>query len=535
MTRRAVVGSIEARRRASGRSRRAARGIALLALLTALVAVVSCSARKRPVNVVVIVLDTLRADRLGCYGYARETSPNLDRLASEGFLFENTVTASPWTAPSLISLMTSLYPAAHDVRDTPHPGLLAEGVTTLAEILRERGYETAAFTEGGYAKSDFGLGQGFELYPEEAIDAEAGHAIVGHPSRIVENVGRTVRWLGERTDRPFFLFFHTYEVHAPYRAPEAHVHRFLPGYDEQREHDAVRSVTERWNASREIDRDGALTVAMHRRRCAQQDDLPRFADPYAYSDRTAELGLAPEQLAHLPEMRERMNDLYDAGIRHADEQVERILAVLRERRMLDNTLVVFVSDHGEGLGEHGRLEHGEVLYGEVLLVPLILRVPEPLRRDLPRSGRVEPIVRTVDVLPTVLDLLAIPHDGLPMQGSSLLGLMKGGSEDRPGFSHARTVERPFDTEESVRMGPWRLILDTASGATLLYDLRSDPGALRDVSAQHPEVVERLRGLLDAQRARDAALRAELGGSTAPGVLDEATRRELRNLGYVGDD
>jgi arylsulfatase A-like enzyme len=508
-------------------------------LASALVPTTGCSrtaaASERRANVVVIALDTTRADHLGCYGYGRGTSPNIDRFARESFVFEQAISAAPWTAPALISLMTSLYPAVHGVRETPHDWRMSEKVVTLAEILKSRGYATAAFTEGGYARGDFGLDQGFDLYPANPEDTTDDHSILKQASRIVANTNRTVDWLRARDDQPFFLFFHTYEVHAPYRAPDEYVRRFEPAFDENAEHETVRRIIETWNATRAIDCAGYLTYTLHQRRCHTFAELPKMQERWKFNASATAQDCGKPGIFHEAAFQERLVDLYDAGIVHADEQVQRILETLRERRELENTIVVIVSDHGEGLGQHDDLEHGLGLYPEILHVVLILRVPESLRRDLPAAARIEPLVRTVDVVPTLLDLLGIRPTGLGLQGKSLVPIMRGAIEDRVAFSHARTIAREEDKLEGIRSGPWRMIWDRGSETAQLFELSADPKAEHDVARAHTDVVSELRTLLDEQRARDATLRQAIGPGAQAIQLGGAAVDELRGLGYIGSE
>jgi arylsulfatase A-like enzyme len=510
-----------------------------IAIVCALAPLTGCSrsaaAADRRANVVVIALDTLRADHLGCYGYQRGTSPNIDHFASESFVFESAIAAAPWTAPALISIMTSLYPAVHGVRDTPHQWRMSDRVTTLAEILKARGYTTAAFTEGGYARGDFGLDQGFDLYPANPEDTTDDHSILGQASRIVANTDRTLDWLRTQGEQPFFLFFHTYEIHAPYRAPDECVRRFVPEFDEVAEHEAVRRIIESWNATRTIDCESYRTMTLHRRRCHTFAELPKMDERWKSHERAKELGCGTPELFQDAVFQDHLLGLYDGGIVHADEQVERLFSELRARRMLENTIVVIVSDHGEGLGQHDELEHGTVLYPEILRVVLMMRVPESLRRGLPAPGHVEPLVRTVDVVPTLLELLGIRDKSLPLQGRSLLPLMRGEMEERVAFSHSRTMAVEEDKQECVRSGSWHMIWDRGTEAAQLFDLRSDPGALHNVAGGHADVVAELRHLLDEQRARNETLHRIVGGDAQPVALDDTAKRELHGLGYLGSD
>ena len=200
-----------------------------------------------PPDVVVIVLDTLRPDHLGCYGYERPTSPNIDAFAATATVFEQAESVSPWTAPALISLMTSLHPEVHGVYQFPNPGRLNERVETLAERLSARGYATGAFTEGGYAKPEFGLDQGFDVYPSNPGDDDSHRSNLDHGSRLEGNLDRALAWYAEHADRPRLLFFHTYEIHEPLRAPDDFVRHFRPGWDSAAEDAQLEGLFERFN------------------------------------------------------------------------------------------------------------------------------------------------------------------------------------------------------------------------------------------------------------------------------------------------
>ena len=193
-------------------------------------------------NLLLVVLDTLRPDRLGTYGYERDTSPHLDAFAAEALVFENAQSAAPWTAPALHSLVTGLYPTVHGVKSYPNPGRMSDRVVTLAEVLRERGYRTAAFTEGGFARAQFGLDQGFEVFPENPAFQLFLEGKVLDGERLAKQVDAALAWMREAADEPFFLFFHTYRPHIPWDAPEEGIRRFRPGFDEAADHAAFREV-----------------------------------------------------------------------------------------------------------------------------------------------------------------------------------------------------------------------------------------------------------------------------------------------------
>ena len=483
---------------------------------------------KKP-NLVIVVLDTLRPDHLGLYGYERETSPGLDARAKDYFVFKNAQTSAPWTAPSLVSLMTSLYPDVHQVKDFPQPGRLGSGVTTLAEILKRHGFATGAFTEGGYAKGTFGLDQGFDTFPSNPGDEKSHSSNRQYPSRLAGNFDRFLPWLEARgADEPFFAFFQTYEPHSPLRAPEEYIRMFQPEYDEEAEHALVVATIESWNASREVTADGLRAMQRHMFHC-EYGGMPIFEDRYALQEKSVEVGvpLMRKNLVRDAEYLQWVRDLYDAEIRYTDMQLERLWAALEANGQMENTIIVIVSDHGEGLGDHMRMGHGAVLHEEVLNVVFMVRTPD--EDFVPRA--IEDAVELIDVVPTVLQLMDLNPGRARMQGKSLVPLLRGEERAaRPTFTHAMSKGTQ---RHSVRDGRWRYILEDESGAEQLFDLQTDPGELRDVVAEHPVELKRLGELLAAQRAADDALRIRLDASLERSELDAATQAELDGLGYTG--
>jgi len=276
--------------------------------------IVRPDARSERPNVLVILLDTLRADRLGCYGYDRPTSPVLDRLASEGVVFSDAWSAAPWTLPSHASLFASLYMSEHGVWDRRFR--LSERATTIAEVLSDEGYETGAFTSSGYLRTEYGFGQGFDRFWAKG----------GDPEPIFREA---LGWI-EKTRGPYFAFVHTYHVHSPHD-PEGAARDLL-----------VRPY------------EGGLPEIVH-------------TPDYPWGRRKGEV--PPEADVRY------VSDLYDAEVREVDHAVGRLLAGLKAQGKLDNTLIVVTSDHGEEFAEHDHFEHGWSLYEEQLAVPLIMHLP----------------------------------------------------------------------------------------------------------------------------------------------------------------
>lgn len=420
-------------------------------------------ARNRP-NVLLLSVDTLRADHLGAYGYTPPTSPNIDAFAAGGILFERVSAQAPSTLLSHTALFTSQIPQHHGashIRNLP----LSAAALTLTEVLAAEGYQAASFNSGGQLDNIFGLDQGFETY-EEGPDAFAF------------SLGRTREWLAERErrgeKRPFFLFLHTYEVHHPY-TPNA-------------------------------------------------EDLALFAKNYSGS-------LPPEisvaRLGSINGSRRRLDaeDLgfiiatYDAEIRAVDRGFGELLALLRQRNLLEDTVLVLTSDHGEEFGEHGWVGwHSHTLYEELLLVPLIFRLPGERFAGTRATQR----VRSIDIAPTLLDLLGIPSPA-SFDGRSLVPLFSPGGrlEELPAIAFRDGPQGEVWQSFTLR----RLKLNEGR----LFDLDADPWERRDLATVDPDSRRRLEAELRRVVDRRQSLKA-----TAV-ELGEEERERLRALGYVVGD
>jgi arylsulfatase A-like enzyme len=302
------------------------------------IAMLGCGA-PRPINVVIIAIDTLRADHLGCYGYPRATSPRMDALAREGVLFEHAIAQSPWTLPSFASMLTGVLPQRHGAGQGKHCvarpcGALVPEFPLLSELFAAAGYRTGSFVSNGFAGEAVGLGRGFE---------KLGGSMAG-----IVAVGDALRWMETHREEPLFVFLHLVEPHAPYGPP-------VPG-------------------------------------------SPGFVDPAYQGTIGLEVGGTTRLKFTDQADRRRVIDLYDEDVFATDRLVGQVVDVLVRLGIDERTLVVLVSDHGEELFERGETGHGHSLYDELLHVPLILRYPGGSPR-----GRVAHQVRAMDVFPTVLE------------------------------------------------------------------------------------------------------------------------------------
>ena len=475
-----------------------------------------------PPNIVLIVLDTLRRDHVSAYGYGRQTSPNIDRIAAEGTLFEKAHTTASWTLPAHASLFTGLYTSSHETDN----GRLRLGAdkTTIAELLTQKGYRTAGFSANPWLSSMSGLGQGFETFEYLGIQTttsgfflnlvkDRASALLGLDrdrdlgARAVTS--RLLSWMDSAKERPFFLFVNYMEVHEPYgEVPE-------PYFSEYLKRPLPRDIGRAWV------RETPLFL------CSSCD--PTFESSFECRD--GSWHIRPQQL-------EDSVDLYDAGLRYVDTHVGRVYDALRSGGILDNTVVIITSDHGESLGERGQMGHGGYLYNSVLDIPLIIRWP----RQFPAGSRVSESVSLVDVLPTIEEVVGIPATARGTARSLVPG---SGLETRPDrvLSEYVPIEEKVWTavgkrlkcdyqtagrESAALQQNARKFIWNSTGRYEFYDLDSDPREERNVLGQHPDQAKAMMAELLAWRK--ALEPAESSGENYE--LDPATKKTLESLGYV---
>jgi len=393
-------------------------------------------------NVLLITIDTLRADRLGCYGDREAATPVLDALAARGVRFPDAVAHVPLTLPSHATILTGLTPLKHGVRDNAG-FVLGPSIRTLAEQFRASGFDTAAFVSGFPVHHRFGLGRGFNVYDDRFPRGEDPARPPYIERRGDQTVAAASAWLARRQDpetRPFFLWLHLFDPHAPYDPPEPFKSRFS-------------------------------------------------ARPY------------------------------DGEVAFADAQIGVLLDQLAQAGLVDRTLVLATSDHGEGLGEHAEPTHGLFIYDSTIRVPLILAGP-----GIPSGRVVASLARGIDVAPTLLDLAHLPP--LPdAEGRSL----KATWGERKAVDEPAYVESLFG-RLSFGWAPlygWRdrqlMFIDAPRPE--LYDARTDPGQLHDLSGARTADADRYRHVIEAAVSRAPAAQ--------PGPTSREARDRLRSLGYTG--
>ena len=435
-----------------------------------------------PRGVVLVLLDTVRADHLGSYGYERPTSPHLDALAAEGVRFESALASAPWTLPSVAAILAGQY------SERAWNGFLTK---SLVEDLQRAGVRTAAFTEGVFVSERFGFDRGFDAWSEKEgnlpMRRRDGRPASEPGGGIDHTFAAAEAWLAENADAPFFLLIHTYEPHAPYT----------------------------------------------HRRFAKDLDPGRLGETFSLRDlqalRDGELELTEGELRYV-------TALYDGDLERTDRALGGLLETLKQLDLSNRVAVIVTSDHGEDLGSRyarNRFDHGHALRDELMKVPLVLY--DPARDD---GGRVvEAPVRSIDILPTVAELLGVPVPGDHADGRSLVGLLDGEEQDErlallgqtrwgPRRVGLRTADHKYiHTVPSRRE---ETALEPSPPRRQLYDLGADPGETRNLVRERPELATALFELLAEEHPGTARrVGQDLGDESDPDW-----KARLEALGYV---
>ncbi|MHC4616156.1 MAG: sulfatase [Planctomycetota bacterium] len=433
-------------------------------------------------NIILIVVDALRADHLSCYGYDRLTSPNLDRFAEECLLFKSAFSASPSTVGSIPSILTGLYPSFHGTGVDGNVFTLRREISTLPQLLREDGYTTVGFNTNPYMASKHGYSRGYTSYFD---------LFVSKPKLRAEEANRQVAaWLENDGRRPFFMWIHYLDTHGPYFPREP----YFSEYSNSNKDDRL---------------------------------IPLRNEPVEmYAKLCKEPGLSDFQ------QRQLVIDCYDSEIRYFDGEFERLLSLLRRHCLLDNTILFVTSDHGEEFWEHGVWGHPMNLYDINIHVPLLIRYP-------PFAAKRKTIfkqVRNIDIFPTVLDILSIEPGHYP-SGVSLRPYMENESSapevaviSEGGGLKGISVDFYIDRVRAIRTPQWKYIKNITQNTSQLYQLQDDPDELVNlVHELHAQLIIRdldlqLSDLLKSPPRFDVA--ASLGESDAHII------ERLKALGYV---
>ncbi len=485
--------------------------------LTSARAALADNGARIPQGVVVVLVDTLRNDHLEAYGYHRETAPFLSKLTTEGVRFSNAISQGTWTKVSVPTLLSSIYPPAHGIVGTTDR--LPSGATTLAEAYRSAGYATFHTSSVPFTGKMTNLHQGVEVLHERASinDDDLGHSRA-KTARIYAD--RFLVWLDEHYDVPFYAFIHVFDPHDPYEP--------YPPYDVmwasqsgKEEHEA------RLKQVKDVFGDDL-----------RRGDGNRFpANRFPNVSELEKAGVASKRY------NDHLLDWYDGSIRGMDAELSRLFEGLRERGVADDTLVAFVSDHGEEFFEHGWGWHGNTVYGEMVNVPMVLWWPGVI----PNGLVIKEVVESISLMPTLLELsqLRVPDDA---QGQSLIPLLAEtddpsslGWEERPAFSEriripSRADRKPFDVDQrSVVLDDWKLVHNVDPPEDVaeyeLYSHADDPLNLVNIAADHPNVVDRLKGELADRLRYMEARKLQTDEDAAEGLSPDELQR-LRSLGYL---
>jgi arylsulfatase A-like enzyme len=484
-------------------------------------------------SVLLITIETLRADHVGSYGYRRTTTPNLDRLARQGARFENAVAQAPFTLPSVASLMTGMTPPAHGVRN--HPAVLADSIETLAERFQKAGYQTAAMTRHTWLRNKSGLDQGFLEYHNNKFSA-------GLDARSLSLAASD--WLSERdSSRPFFLWLHFLDPHLPYTPsyPYSVLYHDSHGANPQAKHlramAAAAADREEYVPTPYADLAGGPYYDLVLRHYPEN----RILLDLAFWRRSRGSIFFNQGLYSRYEV-SQIVDLYDGAILYTDDNLARILETLGDLGMAESTLVAVTGDHGEAFGEHGlSFTHDFTLYDEVLRVPLVIRGP-----GVAPGGSIAQQVRLMDVAPTLLEMAGVE----PMSGGearSLAPLLRGGTLPYlPAFAESAPARPQFPEQEKIYLpgirGKWRMVrtdrwkliqIPRAEGDLYeLYDLVDDPGETKNLFADLPGEAAKLQPLLKAWMAGDPLGQSESSGEEGLDELDPSALEQLKTLGYI---
>jgi arylsulfatase A-like enzyme len=489
-----------------------------------------------PPNLLLITIETFRADHAQVNGYSRQTTPNLLQLGRQGAIFNQAIAQAPFTLPSLATVMTGLTPPAHGVRN--HPAALRPELVTLAERLTASGYQTVAMTRHSWLRRKSGFDQGFSEYHNNKFSA-------GLDARSLSLAASD--WLRADGEKPFFLWLHFIDPHLPYTPGYPYSVLYHPEHlqDSQVKHlrRLIATQTDGFAPTPYADLSGGPYLDLVMRYYPKN---PVLLDLALRRRPRGEIFFG--QARYPADAIQQVRDLYDGAVVYTDDNVGRILGVLDELGLTENTLVAVLGDHGEALGEHDLFfTHDFSLYDEVLRVPLVLRMPG----RIPPGTIVDQQVRLMDLTPTVLDLLGVGAEApdAQMEGVSLAPLLEHRSLPfLPAFAEAAPYRRLFPEQTRVyyqgNRGKWRMVRTERWKLILiphpkgdrfeLYDLQSDPDELRNLYDELPGEAGKLWPLLQAWLAEDPD--RDVDRSTeeerALEALDPAARQQLETLGYI---
>ena len=442
-------------------------------------------------NVLIITVDTLRADRLSQYGYGKKTSPALDQFAAQATRFDNAYSTASWTVPATATILSGLHPLRHGALNKG--AALNPKIDTLAERLKRRGYDTAGFSANLHVSIKADFNQGFDVF----YDYD-GHDALTYPD-ISETAAQIISWVKRRdTGNPFFIYFQPMNCHGPYKVPKQH--------------------------------DSALLSRPPSRKFAYYK--PPMNDILFRGELDKRERVTPPYLKSL-------NEQYDTAVRYTTDQIETIFETLKEQGQWDNTLVILTADHGEELFDHGGFSHGYTLFNEVVHVPLLIKLPGQTAASHSKAT-----ASLMDLVPTVLDTVTAKNE-FNGDGNSLLPLLADVNPDSG--TYGPRDKAPFKDRSLLLAFGWekRGVMDAVVGkiykyisvkrdytgrknAKLLFNLKNDPSETRNLVGQKPSVRKKMKALLDERKRVYSENSLGKSGS----VLDEMNVDALKALGYI---
>ncbi|MFB3896687.1 MAG: sulfatase [bacterium] len=432
----------------------------------------------RPVNILLVTVDTLRANYLGCYGNQKIQTPNIDQLATFGILCNTAVCEMPTTSPSHASILTSLEPRVHGV--LTNSWTIRTTITTIPEILKANGYTTAGFVSAFHLGKTLGFAQGFDTFDDK---------FQGLQRNATQVTDATLTWLKGNQNKPWFIWLHYFDAHTPYEPPAQFANRYPAANNDSKIYASFSQLS-----------------AM---------------EEHKYSPTEKDI--------------DHMKALYSGEISYIDAEFGRLMAYLRQQGLLNNTIIVLVADHGECFDHGIYANHDQSLYDTAIRVPLLFAGPKSI---IPQGKQIKTLVRTIDIVPTILAITKIKSDTF-IQGKNLLPLMQGINSATSGYA---VIERryyqnqedcirrhiPVGERYAVRSDKWKYI-SSEFAPPELYDLEKDPDELNNLDKDNPKQKADMQQYLDKWLADNNKLR-----TWAYQKIDAETAEQLRSLGYIGN-
>jgi len=424
-------------------------------------------------NIIIIVADALRKDHMGCYGYQRKTTPFIDKFAKESTLYTNAYAQAPSTKPSIASLFTSKFPSQHSVINNDQS--LNKDYKTLAEALRDFGYVTAGFNENPMIEKRFQYNQGFDYW--ETNDKR--HRFTTNSMKEYDK--KIHQWIKDHYNDSFFLYLHYIDPHSPYLAPKGFLNTFY------------KKIKKKKNTKL----------------------FPEDIKSNKY-DKTPEYYFSKNIYNNL----DKMIAQYDEEIRYINFRFKKLFKKIKKLGLLEDTVIIFLSDHGEGFLEHGYLYHSYSIYGELVNIPLIIRYPR-----LFKPGKDKKYVQHVDIYPTILDILNIDTDHLKLEGKSILS---GKFLDRKILSEYLRKNKGKSPQRGMIIDKWKLIKNINKKNYELYNSKTDILDKNNLLKSNIKELEKLKSKMNfwvKNILKDKK-------TSKKKKLDPKLKKKMKSLGYI---